>query len=82
MDDNTPFQPGAECPKCQGSMEKGFLLDRTHGGAHQGMWCPGEPKPSFWPGHVKSAHKASGIYIVTYRCAACGYLESYAPPRI
>ena len=39
-------------------------------------WVQGEPKGSFW--HGVDLSSASQIPIVTYRCAACGYLEFYA----
>ncbi len=69
-----------ECLRCGEPMEAGFLLDRAHGNIHQQMWCPGEPRPAFFGG-VKTSHATTGTYVVTYRCAACGYLESYAPPK-
>jgi predicted nucleic-acid-binding Zn-ribbon protein len=65
-----------ECPKCKNEMEEGFLLDRTYGGNFPGKWIEGEPEKSFWTG-TKTANKTQ-IDIATFRCVACGYLESYA----
>lgn len=79
--DNQPEQTDELfCDRCDGPMQKGFNLDRSHNGAHQHMWCPGEATHSFWTGGVKSHHAATGMYIVTYRCTRCGRLESFAYP--
>lgn len=65
------------CPKCSASMENGLILDQTYGGMAQPAWIEGEPKVSFWTGlQVRGRDRYT---IVTYRCARCGYLESYAP---
>ncbi|HLO40401.1 MAG TPA: hypothetical protein VK176_05200 [Phycisphaerales bacterium] len=77
-----PETPDTElqCLRCDSQMERGFYLDRTHGGAHQLMWCPGDPTHSFWTGGVKSHHATTGMYVVTYRCTRCGRLESFGFP--
>jgi hypothetical protein len=57
-------------------MEEGFVMDMTYGGQHVSRWVAGKPESSFWTGTKisgKDHHK-----IQTYRCTACGYLESYA----
>jgi hypothetical protein len=64
------------CPKCQGEMEEGFIADATYGGVLTSKWVEGEPEKSFWTG-IKTKGKEQ-IQISTYRCASCGYLESYA----
>jgi hypothetical protein len=57
-------------------MEEGFLLDKTHGANLSGHWVAGAPERSFWTG-VKIRGKR--IHPVrTFRCTACGLLESYA----
>jgi len=64
------------CPKCNGEMEEGFILDQTHGKQLVSSWIAGKPEKSFWLGtniNGKAQH-----YIQTFRCADCGYLESYA----
>lgn len=79
--DNQP-ESGGEllCDRCDGTMERGFTIDRSHNGAHQHMWCPGVATRSFWSGGVKSHHLTTGINITTYRCTRCGRLESFALP--
>lgn len=64
------------CPKCSANMENGFVIDATEGGLLQAQWAEGEPKKSFWLGVL--VKKAERHPITTYRCANCGYLESYA----
>ena len=59
------------------SLEEGFVVDYAAGGNRKvAEWVQGEPKGSFW--HGVDLSSASQIPIVTYRCAACGYLEFYA----
>ena len=72
----------AVCPKCSGRMDEGFVLDHTHGANVNlpAAWVEGQPRRSFWTGL-----KLSGTVqhpITSYRCARCGYLESFAkrPP--
>jgi hypothetical protein len=62
------------CPKCQGAMQQGFVPEIA-GGAVVSGWVKGAPKKN-WLGAVK----LPGILIpiATFRCEACGYLESYA----
>jgi hypothetical protein len=61
------------CPKCQGAMEQGFLVDRV-----LTRWIEGAVErnvlglPKMW-GKRK-------IPISTDRCMECGYLELYATP--
>ena len=67
----------SSCPKCNGSMSEGFVVDRgDYGAAHVSTYQKGEPRRSFWTG-LKQA-KEDQIAIVTLRCGRCGYLESYA----
>lgn len=66
----------AVCPKCRGRMEPGFVLDQTYGSMAQSAWIEGAPEPSFWTGvRLKGRER---IPVMTHRCTACGYLESYA----
>jgi len=63
-------------PKCGEEMEKGFILDMGDATWLVPRWIAGEPEPSFWTGtkiRGKEQHE-----IQTFRCAKCGYLESYA----
>jgi predicted nucleic-acid-binding Zn-ribbon protein len=65
------------CPKCSHYMDKGIVVDFTHGGSMQSQWAEGEPERSIWTG-LKLKGKEKHM-ITTYRCSRCGYLESYAP---
>ena len=66
------------CPKCNSSMEEGFIVDDTFGGRVKLQWAEGKPQRSIWTG-LKLARDA-GHPVTTYRCESCGYLESYAQP--
>jgi hypothetical protein len=69
--------PVINCPKCQGLMEEGFVLDRGHYDTRRvNTWVEGEPVKSFWSG-IKVKDKQQ-FEVKTFRCAGCGYLESYA----
>lgn len=57
-------------------MEQGFVVDQTYGATAVAKWASGEPRKSFWTGLNLSG--ADPIETTTYRCRACGYLESYA----
>jgi predicted nucleic-acid-binding Zn-ribbon protein len=67
-----------QCPKCDSQMEQGFALAgyMTYGGRLVSHWAPGAPVKSFWSGTKPTAEKP--IPIGVFRCASCGYLESYA----
>ncbi|MDQ3817209.1 MAG: hypothetical protein M3362_05905 [Acidobacteriota bacterium] len=57
-------------------MEEGFIADVTYGGVLTSKWVEGSPEKSWWRG-TKTTDKRQ-VEILTYRCAGCGYLESYA----
>lgn len=67
------------CPKCKQQMEPGYIVDRANrGAAYQSGWSAGEPEPRlFFLGGIKW-YRRDYIPIVVYRCAGCGFLESYA----
>jgi hypothetical protein len=65
------------CPECSGSMEQGFLVDRTsYSSMNPGDWIEGEPEESFWTG-TKTRGRAR-YRITSLRCTTCGYLKFYA----
>ena len=69
------------CPKCSGHMESGFIRDRAAGAANlQSKWVEGPPTASFWPGDRVNMQGREPVPVTTFRCGACGYLESYATP--
>ena len=68
-----------DCPKCQGKMTGGVIVDNGHGAATVSQWQPGPAIMSRWLG--LKIRKKELIPTVTYRCTRCGFLESYAPPE-
>lgn len=64
------------CPKCDGAMELGFVMDFTHGGRLVSHWAAGSPQKSFWTGTKLPDEKL--LPVGTFRCESCGFLESYA----
>jgi hypothetical protein len=58
-------------------MEAGYILDQIHDAvSRQGAWVDGTPERSIWTGLKLKGHQR--LPVTTYRCSACGYLESYA----
>jgi hypothetical protein len=71
------------CPKCQSTMEQGFVVDKSYGETmmatkHVSRWAPGPPVKSFFFG---TRLPKGNLPVGTYRCSRCGYLESYARPE-
>lgn len=59
-------------------MESGFVIGKEgHNSFSTPEWAEGVPPKSFWSGLKMGGRERHAV--VTYRCAACGYLESYAP---
>lgn len=67
-----------DCPKCQGKMGDGVIVDRGYGQSFISHWLPALIKVSRWFG--LKVRKKDVIPTVTLRCTRCGILESYAPP--
>jgi hypothetical protein len=68
-----------ECPRCRGSMQEGFTVDRGHGDRRRiPAWTAGPPEKSWFLG-IRTKGRES-YPVTTYRCSRCGYLESYARP--
>ena len=76
MSDDLPESVEAEkrCCKCGGEMEQGFVQDAATGGFLVSSWVKGAPESSFWRGTKPKPLLPIG----TFRCVACGFLESYA----
>lgn len=64
------------CPKCQGSMSEGFIVDNGHGTRTVAAWVEGAPEKSIWTGLKLKGR--TPVEIATWRCASCGFLENYA----
>lgn len=66
-----------KCPRCQGTMEVGVVVDRAHYGVPtRETWVPGIPKWSRWSGLKIGG--LPNLPVTSYRCEKCGFLESYA----
>jgi predicted nucleic-acid-binding Zn-ribbon protein len=65
-----------KCPKCGRGMKEGFILDATYGGKLVSKWVAGKPEASFWSGTKVGDREQHSIQ--SFRCVACGFLESYA----
>jgi hypothetical protein len=64
------------CPKCAGSMEEGAVLDRGYGNLSlKQQWSKGGVEFSLKTG-LKTTYGIRAV--ATWRCAGCGFLESYA----
>jgi hypothetical protein len=63
------------CAKCGGLMQTGFIVDRSYGSNFQEEWVQGRPRSFLYRVILRGAPRQK---VLTYRCATCGYLESYA----
>ncbi len=67
----------SKCPKCDGEMREGFIMELGDSDQRSvSRWVAGAPVDSLWSG-LKISDKAQHD-VRTYRCARCGFLESYA----
>jgi hypothetical protein len=66
----------ADCPKCQGHMEQGFVPDATYGGFTLGNWTEGAPEKSFWKGLKITGRRQ--FPLSADRCTNCGFIEWFA----
>jgi Domain of unknown function (DUF6487) len=71
------------CPKCQGEMESGYLIDHSYRAFLVSLWARGKPKKNWWfslqSGYAITLPRPNDqIPVGTYRCTTCGFLESYA----
>ena len=60
-----------KCPKCNGSMKEGELVDNARSVSTPQEWAEKATSVLF-------VGKKRGKKIVSYRCEKCGYLENYA----
>jgi hypothetical protein len=78
---NTNTDP-IQCPKCNGVMVQGFIVDWYSGGTRRvSNWAEGAPVKSTWLGMSFPAKGEKYISVGTFRCSVCGFLESYARPE-
>jgi len=64
------------CPKCGGSMERGYVPETKDQSTTIGTWIEGEPKKTFVGLDTRGLRQ---FETQTWRCGSCAYLESYAP---
>ena len=67
------------CPKCDGEMVQGFTFESEGPRRIVSTWVEGAPEKTFWQGANVPADKR--VPVGTFRCSACGFLESYARPE-
>ncbi|MEO6390608.1 MAG: hypothetical protein ABIP75_02080 [Pyrinomonadaceae bacterium] len=67
------------CPKCNGKMVQGFTFEIDGFKRMVSTWVEGAPEKSFWQSAKVPADKC--VPVGTFRCSACGFLESYARPE-
>lgn len=63
------------CPKCNGSMAEGYVVDHSYGEKKVAAFHKGAPDKRWWG--LKTT-KSDTLPITTMRCGRCGYLEHYA----
>ena len=67
---------GPDCPQCGRRMERGFVVDAAGAAFVQPHWVAGIPEWSRWSGLKLKGNPR--LPVVTFRCPACGRLESVA----
>ena len=65
-----------DCPRCQGQMAKGLMIENKDGMACATKWLEGAGEKGWFGLKLKGRKQ---LPVVTYRCGRCGFLESYAP---
>ena len=70
------------CPKCNGVMVQGWIIDMKGREFNcVSNWVEGAPGKPSWFGSIVPAPAEKCIPVGTFRCSACGFLESYAHPE-
>ncbi len=68
------------CPRCNGRMETGFIVDEGDYSAKRvARWYAGPPEESMWTGLKTWGRRF--VEVQTFRCERCALLESYAPEK-
>jgi len=69
-------KPSPACPDYKVPMDSGFIVDFTGNSSNKpSSWVEGTAEPSRW-GSVSGYRQR--LPIVTFRCATCGQLKSFA----
>ena len=70
-----------KCPKCQGNMSDGFMIDRGYQFSISPMrWYQGQPVKKLWFGLVRLVW-SDRYPIHAYCCDQCGFIEHYVHDR-
>lgn len=69
--------PSPRCLRCGSEMQPGYIPDRNLGWYDPTKWFGGKLSVGFLGG-VDHKPKDKPLFVRTYRCVQCGYLESYA----
>jgi predicted RNA-binding Zn-ribbon protein involved in translation (DUF1610 family) len=70
-----------QCPKCGDSMVRGVQVYRLNANYYPFLWVEGEPVKRSLLGIRGTNLDVSGREVsetVSFKCAGCGFLESYA----
>ena len=68
-----------QCPKCNGVMVQGFIIDfYVSKFSRVSNWVEGVPGKPSWFGTTIPVPAEKCIPVGTFRCSVCGFLESYA----
>ncbi len=71
--------PVYACYRCQNPTTPGMPLERDHGVPSQVRWAAGVPREGVGAMFIGEGSGTRERYrVVTYRCARCGALESFA----
>lgn len=79
--------PKIDCYRCGTQMQIGFARSMAGPSVYIGQWIEGRPLLQRFLGWsvgkrvVKVPKNAQSFPIATFRCPACGLLESYAKPE-
>lgn len=68
--------PSLKCSKCSGEMREGLVVDLGYAGILKSMWVE-DPAASAGAAGTVDNNKRK-LKTITYRCANCGFLDSYA----
>jgi hypothetical protein len=63
-----------KCSECSGEMKEGLVVDLSYAGILRSIWV--EEQTGEWVGTM--ANNKGKAKTITYRCANCGFLDSYA----
>jgi predicted nucleic-acid-binding Zn-ribbon protein len=70
-----------KCPKCETKMVDGLIIDQTDYLKKDQVWVEGNPERSSWSNQMKTGN-TSAYNVITLRCPACWYLESYTNEKV